>query len=52
MRAEGNSAPWQFVVARGQQRSPEVPDLMGNVTVHLVGNISLSYRRQRQEEKP
>jgi len=51
MRAEGNSAPWQFVVTRGQQRSPEVPDLMGNVTVHLVGNISLTYRRER-EEKP
>jgi hypothetical protein len=52
MRAEGNSAPWQFNVMRGQQRSPEVPDLMGNVTVHLIGNISLSYRRKRQEEKP
>ena len=52
MRAEGNSAPWQFNVMRGQQRSPEVPDLMGNVTVHLVGNISLTYRREREEEKP
>jgi hypothetical protein len=51
MRAEGNSTPWQFVVMRGQ-RSPEVPDLMGNVTVHLVGNISLSYRRKHEEEKP
>jgi hypothetical protein len=50
MRPDGGSAPWQFNVNRGQQRSPEVPDLMGNVTVHLIGNINLLYRREA--EKP
>jgi hypothetical protein len=50
MRPDGGSAAWQFNVGRGQQRSPEVPDLMGNVTVHLIGNINLLYRRE--EEKP
>jgi len=49
MRAEGSSAPWQFTFNRGQ-RPPEAPELMGNVTVHLIGNINLTYRGE--EEKP
>lgn len=49
MRPDGNSAPWQFSVNR-TQRSLEPPDLLGNVTVHLEGNIVLTYRPE--EVKP
>jgi hypothetical protein len=45
MRPDGGSAPWQLTVTR-MQRSPEPPDLLGNVTVHLEGNISLLYHRE------
>ena len=44
MRPEGNAAPWQFNISRAQ-RAPDPPDLLGNVTVHLEGNISLSYHQ-------
>jgi hypothetical protein len=44
LRADGNSMPWQFVLTRAQ-RPPAPPDLLGNVTVHLEGNIFLIYHR-------
>ena len=43
MRPDGGSGPWQMQISRMQQ-SPEPPDLLGNVTVHLEGNIVLTYR--------
>jgi hypothetical protein len=49
LRADGNSMPWQFVVTRGQRPAPP-PDLLGNVTVHLDGYISLIYHRE--ESRP
>jgi Protein of unknown function (DUF541) len=49
MRPDGGSAPWQLSVGRGQQPMTP-PDLLGNVTVHLEGNIFLSYHREA--EKP
>lgn len=49
MRPEGPSLPWQVSVNRAQ-RSPEPPDLLGNVTVHLEATISLSYHAP--DEKP
>jgi len=42
MRADGNSAPWQWNMNRGQ-RSADPPDLLGNVTVHLEGFVNLTY---------
>jgi len=45
MRPDGGSAPWQLSVNRGQ-RPLDPPDLLGNVTVHLEGNIFLTYRRE------
>jgi len=44
LRPDGISAPWQFNFSKGQ-RSPDPLDLLGNVTVHLEGNIALSYHR-------
>jgi Protein of unknown function (DUF541) len=44
LRPDGISAPWQVNFSRGQ-RSPEPQDLLGNVTVHLEGNIALTYHR-------
>jgi len=41
----GGSMPWQFNYNRAQ-RAPEPQDLLGNVTVHLDGNILLNYRAQ------
>jgi hypothetical protein len=49
MRPEGTSTPWQWSINR-LQRAPEPPDLLGNVTVHLDGNISLTYHAP--DEKP
>jgi len=49
MRPEGPSVPWQVSVNR-MQRSPEPPDLLGDVTVHLEATISLSYHAP--DEKP
>jgi len=49
MRPEGTSTPWQWSINR-LQRTPEPPDLLGNVTVHLDGNISLTYHAP--DEKP
>ncbi len=49
MRPDGGSAPWQLSVNRAQ-RSQEPADLLGAVTVHLEGNIFLTYRRE--EAKP
>ncbi len=49
MRADGGNSPWQFSVNR-MQHAPDAPDLMGNLTVHLLGNISFTYRHE--EEKP
>jgi hypothetical protein len=49
MRPDGGSAPWQFSFSRGQ-RMVQPPDLVGNVTIHLEGNIFLTYRREA--EKP
>ena len=48
MRPEGVSAPWQWSVNR-LQRSPEPPDLLGNVTVHLEGNIILTYHAEEEK---
>jgi hypothetical protein len=48
LRPAGGSAPWQWSVSR-LQRSPEPPDLLGNVTVHLEGSINVTY--QGDEEK-
>lgn len=45
MRPDGATAAWQLNVNRAQ-RSTEPPDLLGNVTVHLEGNILLTYRRE------
>jgi hypothetical protein len=42
MRPEGISAPWQWNVTQGQ-RPPDPVDLLGNLSVHLQGNVSLSY---------
>jgi Protein of unknown function (DUF541) len=50
MHPEGNSAPWQWSAGRGQQHPAPPPDLLGNVTVHLEGNINLTY--QSEDEKP
>jgi uncharacterized protein YggE len=44
----GGSTPWQFSYSR-MQRSPQPQDLLGNVTVHLDGNILLNYRAQPKE---
>lgn len=45
LRADGNSMPWQFTVTRAQRPAPP-PDLLGNLTVHLDGYISLIYHRE------
>jgi len=45
MRPEGPTAPLQFNLNR-MQHSPEPPDLLGNVTVHLDGNINLTYHTE------
>jgi hypothetical protein len=45
MRADGATAAWQWSVTPAQ-RLPEPPDLLGNVTVHLEGNIVLTYHRE------
>ncbi|MGC2330051.1 MAG: SIMPL domain-containing protein [Candidatus Acidiferrales bacterium] len=44
----GGSFPWQFSYSR-MQRAPQPQDLLGNVTVHLDGNILLNYRPQPKE---
>ena len=49
MRPDGGSAPWQLNVNRAQ-RVQDPPDLLGNVMVHLEGNIFLTYHRE--EAKP
>ncbi len=49
MRPDGGTAPWQMSV-RPTEHSHEAPDLLGNVTVHLEGNIVLTYHRE--EAKP
>jgi hypothetical protein len=51
MRPDGGSSPWQMQINR-MQRSPEPPDLLGNVTVHLEGNILLTYRPPRAPAQP
>lgn len=45
MRPDGGTAPWQLTVNR-TQRLVEPPDLLGNVTVHLEGNILVTYHRE------
>jgi uncharacterized protein YggE len=45
----GTSANWQFSYNRAQ-RPPDAPDLLGNVTVHLDGNISLMYRPEAPKD--
>lgn len=40
--------PWQFSYSR-MQRNPQPQDLLGDVTVHLNGNILLNYRTQPTE---
>jgi hypothetical protein len=49
----GGSAVWQFSYNR-TQRAPEPQDLLGNVTIHLDGNIFLTYRvhEQEKDDKP
>ncbi|MFZ0878262.1 MAG: SIMPL domain-containing protein [Candidatus Acidiferrales bacterium] len=49
MRPDGNSAPWQWNVNRGQH-SADPPDLLGNLTVHLEGFANLTYHTE--DEKP
>jgi len=49
MRPDGMATPWQWNMSRAQ-RSPDPPDLLGNVAVHLEGFINLSY--QAEAEKP
>jgi len=49
MRPDGANAVWQLNVNRFQS-SPDPPDLLGNVTVHLEGNIILTLHRE--EAKP
>ncbi len=49
MRADGANAPWQWNVNRQQHAQPPA-DLLGNLTVHLEGNINLTYRAE--DEKP
>jgi uncharacterized protein YggE len=44
----GPSSPWQFSYSR-MQRNAQPQDLLGNVTVHLDGNILLNYRTQPKE---
>jgi hypothetical protein len=46
MRPDGATAPWQLNVNRAQ-RLTEPPDLLGNVTVHLEGNILLTYAAKK-----
>jgi uncharacterized coiled-coil protein SlyX len=41
----GGSFPWQFSYNRMQRAQPP-QDLLGNVTIHLDGNIMLNYRAQ------
>src|SRR5271154_1259307 len=48
MRPDGGSAPWQFTFGRGQ-RAVQPPDLVGNVTMHLEGNIFLTYRHEAEK---
>jgi hypothetical protein len=48
LRPDGVSAPWQWSVSR-LQRSPEPPDLLGNMTVHLEGNINLTYHGDEEK---
>jgi hypothetical protein len=49
MRPDGGSVPWQFSVNRGQH-SQDPPDMLGNVIVHLEGNIMMTYHSE--DEKP
>jgi hypothetical protein len=42
------STPWQFSYSR-MQRSAQPQDLLGNVTVHLDGNILLNFRTPPKE---
>jgi len=44
MRPDGGTAPWQLNISRAQ-RYIDPPDLLGNVMVHLEGNIVLTYHR-------
>jgi hypothetical protein len=45
MRPDGGTAPWQLSVNRGQH-SQDPPDMLGNVTVHLDGNIMMTYHSE------
>jgi hypothetical protein len=47
LRPEGGAARWQFTYARGQF-SPDAPDLLGKIPVHLTGNITLIYRKENK----
>jgi hypothetical protein len=44
LRADGGADYWRFNVHRGQPHV-EAPELVGNVTLHLTGTISLLYRK-------
>jgi hypothetical protein len=51
----GGSMPWQFAYNRSQ-RTQQPQDLLGDITIHLDGNILLNYRTQSpdapQDDKP
>jgi hypothetical protein len=49
MRPDGGTAPWQWNMSRAQHQ-PAPADLLGNLTVHLDGNIFLTYHIET--EKP
>ncbi|HEX4004369.1 MAG TPA: SIMPL domain-containing protein [Candidatus Acidoferrales bacterium] len=47
----GGSVPWQFSFGRAQ-RAQQPQDLLGNMKVHLDGNILLNYRLQPKDAPP
>lgn len=49
VRPDGGNAPWQLTATRSQHMN-DPADLLGEMTVHLEGTISLSYHRE--EAKP
>jgi uncharacterized protein YggE len=49
MRPDGGSVPWQLSVNRGQH-SQDPPDMLGNLTVHLDGNIMMTYHGEDHAE--
>jgi hypothetical protein len=45
LRPDGGVEYWRFNISRGQ-RSGERPELLGNVSLRLTGNIYVAYRRE------